>query len=422
MLDRARLVRALSALTLGAATIATVVFAGACERVTAFTITGSAGAGDTPSGPSNVAATGPGAVSRSMVLGGVATCALSLYGDAAAAAAELDVASAALASSPTPENEAAARAAWSKTIGLWQQAELLKIGPAGPTTLPAGEGLRDYVYSWPLVSRCLVEQAIVSRAYAKETWSETALVNTRGLAAAEYLLFYGGTDNGCSSSASINSQGTWAALGGDLAVRKREYVAVVAKDVAQRTAAIHAAWDTDQGFAAGLARSGASGAPFSSDQDALNAVSDGLFYLENEVKDLKLGRPLGKTEDCTTPSCPDAVESQFARAARDHIKNNLIGFQRVFDGCDEAADTGFDDLLRSAGAGDLADQMNADIGGAIAAADALSSADLVVLVDSERASVEALHAAVKRLSDELKTDFATILDLELPKAVEGDND
>src|SRR5690606_34565027 len=118
--------------------------------------------------------------------------------------------------------------------------------------------------------------------YTKATWPETALVNTRGLAAAEYLLFYAGSDNACSSSASINSQGTWAALGGELAVRKREYAAVVVKDVAAHAAAIHAAWDTDQGFAAGLARSGASGAPFSSDRAALNAVSDGLFYLENE--------------------------------------------------------------------------------------------------------------------------------------------
>lgn len=422
MQSRVRFRRALASALVGFATIGSIVFAGACDRVTSYTITGSAAAGDTRSGPSNVAATGPGAVSRSMVLGGVGTCAVALYGDVAAAAAELDAAAAALVASPTPENETAARAAWSKTMGLWQQAELLKIGVAGPTTLPEGEGLRDFVYSWPLVSRCLVEQAIVSGAYTKATWPDTALVNTRGLAAAEYLLFYGGDDNACSSSASINSQGTWAALGAELPVRKREYAAVVLKDVAGRTAAIHAAWEGDQGFAAGLARSGASGAPFASDQAALNAVSDGLFYLENEVKDLKLGKPLGKIDECTSTLCPEAVESQYARVARDHIKNNLIGFQRIFDGCDAAADTGFDDLLRSAGAGDLADSMNADIDAAIAAADALPSADLVVLVDSDRAAVEALHAAVKRLTDELKTDFVTILDLELPKTVEGDND
>src|SRR5690349_9644370 len=87
----------------------------ACERIGYYSITGSAAAGgdDGPgAGPSNGASTPPGAVSRAMVLETVNTCAGVLYGDVATAAAALDGAASAFAASPTPENEAAARAAW----------------------------------------------------------------------------------------------------------------------------------------------------------------------------------------------------------------------------------------------------------------------------------------------------------------------
>jgi len=171
-----------------------------------------------------------------------------------------------------------------------------------------------------------------------------------------------------------------------------------------------------------LTNPGQSDTGFASEQAALNAVSDGLFYIEREVKDLKLGLPLGKTDGCSSTSCPDDIESQYARVARDHVRNNLVGFQRVFDGCDAAAETGFDDLLRTLGAGTLADRMIEDIAAAIVTADSLESSDLVTLIQSDKASVDALHAAVKRITDALKTDFVTVLDLELPTNLEGDND
>ncbi len=396
----------------------------ACDRIGYYSNTGSAAAGgdDGPgAGPSNGATTTPGAVTRAMVLETVNTCAGVLYGDVATAAAGFDAAASAFAVSPTPDNEAAARAAWATAIGFWQQAEVLRLGPAGPTTTPEGEGLRDFVYSWPLVSRCLVEQNIVSQKYAQPTFGQTALINTRGLAAAEYLLFYTGTDNACSSTASINSQGTWAALGQDgLAARKRDYAAVLASDVASKTAAIHAGWTGS--FGAELAGAGTSGSPFESEQQALNVISDGLFYVEVEVKDMKLGVPLGKSPDCESATCPQAVESQFAKVARDHVRNNLVGFQRVFDGCDLAADKGIDDMLRGMGQTELADRMSGDLVAAIAAADALPSSDLVSLVQTDTASVDALYAAIKKVTDALKTDLVTVLDLELPKSVEGDND
>lgn len=426
--DRGLPARALARLA-GAGLVVIVAMAGACDRIAYYSYTGSTGGevdGDDDDGsvnPPSTAATGTNPVSRQAVLEGVAVCADALYGEIADAAQELDAAAGALAQSPTNANEAAARAAWSKTVGLWQQAEVLRIGPAGPASLPGGLELRHYVYSWPLVARCQVDQLIVNEKYADDGFVVTGLVNTRGLYATEYLLFHEGTDNGCSDSSSINAQGTWAALGAQgLAARKRAYAAVLAQDVASKIASIKAGWSGDGGFGHVLTHPGSSQAQFVSDQAALNAISDGLFYVEHEVKDIKLGLPLGKTDDCASATCVDQVESLYARVARDHVRNNLLGFQRVFEGCDAAAGTGFDDLLRSLGAGDLADRMSADVSAAIAVADGLDSSDLITLIQDDKAAVDSLHAAVKRISDALKTDFVTVLDLELPTSLEGDND
>lgn len=406
------------------ATGAAVALMVACDRVSFYSITGSSGGdhpGSTSAGSVSVGS-GMNPVTRRGVLEGVATCGEGLYEEMKGAAAELDLAAGALAAAPTPENVTAARDAWTTTIALVQRAEVLRVGPGGPATLPLGEGLRDFVYSWPLVSRCLVEQNIVSQKYASPSFVETGLVNSRGLAAAEYLLFYDGADNGCSSTASINAQGTWAALSADeLSARKRAYLAVVLKDVAAKVDELHAKWAGDAGFGVVLRTAGDGSSLFASDQAALNAISDGIFYIEREVKDLKVGRPLGVTGECAD-TCPEAVESLFARVARDHIKNNLLGLQRVFHGCAAAEGKGFDGLLRSVGATALADQMAADIEAAIVAVDALPSNDLGEVLVSDRAAVEAVHAAIKRITDALKADFVTILDLELPKGLEGDND
>lgn len=407
--------------TAAALSIALAAAAAGCERVSYYSITG--GAPDDDDGTTTTTETGTSTVTRAAVLEAVGTCAASLYGEVAAAAAELRDASAAAAASPDPAKTLAAREAWSAAIDAWQQAELIRVGPAAPSSTPGGKDLRDLVYSWPLVSRCLVEQALVAKKYASSDFAATALVNTRGLAAAEYLLFYEGADNACSSSSSINSTGAWAALSAqELSARKLAYASVVAADVAAQTKAIADAWSKDGGdFGAQLATAGQPGSVFSTDRLAMNTVSDGLFYLDTHTKDLKLARPLGLFE-CAEATCPETVESPFAKRSRAHVKNNLIGLRRIVAGCDEAGQMGFDDLLEALGKASLAADLIADTDAAIAAADALPSDDIAAAMEQDKAKVLALHAAVKKVTDVLKTELVTVLDLELPQTVEGDND
>ena len=48
--------------------------------------------------------------------------------------------------------------------------------------------------------------------------------------------------------------------------------------------------------------------------------------------------------------------------------------------------------------------------------------DIAAALEVDQASVIALHTALKRITDLMRTELISVLDLELPKRVEGDND
>ena len=80
-----------------------------------------------------------------------------------------------------------------------------------------------------------------------------------------------------------------------------------------------------------------------------------------------------------------------------------------------------DQLLRDLGHGDLAD----DFETAYTRASDITSAEsgrLDELILNDRAAAEALHSALKALTDLLKVDLTTVLSLEIPKEAAGDND
>ncbi|WP_438032273.1 imelysin family protein [Sorangium sp. So ce204] len=407
--------------TAASSAIATTAGAGG-----AGSASGAGGAGGGEPVPGDVCPPVPvaeGPFSKAKLITAAADCALNRACEFEAQARALHESAAALARGPGEPSAAAARDAWLAAMTVWQEAELFRFGPAASSTQPGGQDLRDQIYSWPLVSRCKVDEQIVSRAYAQPSFS-SSLINGRGLAAFEYLVFYGGGDNACTQFSPINANRTWAALSaGELAQRKADYAAAAAADVLAQAGALARAWAPEAGsFREKLTRAGQGSPVFATEQDALNAVSDAMFYIEKELKDWKLGRPLGFTEDCVTPTCPEALESRFALASAAHLKANLRGFRRLFQGCGEGGEgVGFDDWLRAAGSADLADRMLQALSGAQSAVDALDL-PLEQALSTDRAKVESVYTAVKALTDLLKTEFVSALNLELPQSSEGDND
>jgi uncharacterized protein len=362
----------------------------------------------------------PGEFNKRALLTAFADCAVSQYQEFELSAAALETAAGAHAAAPTPDTAAALQQAWRDAMVSWERAELYQFGPAAYSNLPGGADLRDEIYAWPLFSRCKIDEQLVSKAYEGAAFADT-LVNTRGLAALEYLAFYTGSDNGCLSFSPINSSGSWAALGADeLAARKAAYAAAVATDVHAQAIALIAAWDPAGGnFRAQLIEAGSGSTTFTSAQAGLNAVSDALFYLDKTVKDAKVAVPLGLLV-CTTERCPAALESQWAHVSAAHVTANIDGFDRLLTGCTPDG-LGFDDWLRAAGAGDLADRLAVATAEARAAAMAIEPSFEDALA-GDAAGVVLLHAKLKAITDLLKTEMMTVLNLELPMSLETDND
>jgi uncharacterized protein len=335
--------------------------------------------------------------------------------DAAALAASVDQ----LSGDETATSQA--RTAWRTASTTWQQLEVAKFGPMAPAARAGGKDLRDAIYAWPLGSRCLAEQLVVSGGYKSAEFAE-GLVSTRGLLALEYLLFYEGSDNACAATASINSSGSWQALSAqERDGRKRDYAKVLARDVAARAKMLATAWSTSgDNFGAQLTNFGTPSAVFTSEANVFNEIVDALFYIEFEVKDMKVARPIGVL-GCTSVICPDALESQYAGASKAHIRNNLVGLRTLLLGSGPNG-LGFDDYLTAVGAADTAAKLVAAMDACDAALHAIVESDLATALTSNRDAVVALHSALKSLAVLLKTEFITILDFELPKRIETDND
>lgn len=361
--------------------------------------------------------------SKRLLLTAAADCAMEQYSGFAASAQTLAQAVNKLDTVPTDAELDAAQTAFAQAMARFQVVEQFRVGPAARGMDPGGQDLRDWIYSFPLVNRCQVDRNLVSEAYATDF--ESVLLNARGLATLEYLLFYRGSENACSAGIDINSRATWSELShAELEARRIEYAKVVASDILLRAQVLVDAWDADgDNFREQLAQAGDGSELFTSQQAALNALSHALFYIEKEVKDYKLGWPLGIVAECTTGHCPEASESPYARLSASNIASNIKGFRLLFQGCgDDYRGVGFDDWLTAVDPdGDLAQRMLDGLDQAEQAVSRLTRPLEDAFYDSP-AEALAIHSAIKRITDPLKTEFVTVLNLDLPMTAEGDND
>lgn len=315
---------------------------------------------------------------------------------------------------------------WRKTMTDWQLAEVMLFGPVAMDA----KTLRDRIYSWPVTSSCAVDQDVMLRYQDPAGYDiSTRLNNRRGLAALEYLLFAPSLDTTCPPQ--IAPVG-WSELAdADRRAARCALAADAARDLAGQAQIAVDAWDPEKGnYLADFAGAGTSGSSFDSAQSAVNVVSDAMFYVDSEVKDMKLGQPAGiLLNSCNTVQepCLAELESQFAHSSKENIVSNLRGFEMLFHGGgpdrdpDAPDSLGFEDFLRAAGAEELANTMKADIAAAIVAAETLPGTLDEALVNDYPSVVEA-HVRLKAVTDLLKTQFLTVLGLDIPDGAAGDND
>lgn len=352
-------------------------------------------------------------------LGGVIA---SEYEAFAARAEDLAQAAEALSATPSDGQLETTQQAFRAAMKVWQRLEVMQVGPAASKSLPGGQGLRDEIYAWPSVNRCAVDQELAKDDHQSPATLAPKLINVRGLGALERLLFHPGEDNACAAPNALNTSGAWTAIVDELPSRRARYAASAARLVADAARGLRDAWTQAPGnFLGELA---APGATYGGDPaKALDAVAYALLYVDTRTKDLKLAVPAGLAS-CAKATCPEALELAEARFSKAAVRENLVGFQRLFHG-GAPFDTealGYDDWLDALGASELRAELAAAIAAAISAVDAIEGDDLQATLASDPKSVEDVHLAVRNVLDLYKSQLVTVLDLHPPSDAPTDND
>ena len=341
-------------------------------------------------------------------------------------AAALKTAVDALAAAPAGASErTAAQAVWRTAMASVQHAELLQIGPAAAMSEPGGLGLEMQIHAFPQFNACAIHNA----AYTDLGVVATSPAERIGMGALEYLLFSDADNPACSPS------------GVDGQTKRAQYAARVAARIAEVATQLRTAWEPSGGNFLGKFKTAgaASTVPYATPQEALNAISAAIFYFEKTTKDRKIANPAGIAAvgllDCTKPiSCPELLESPYARASGANVQANLQAFREVFTGA--GGGLGLNSLMQGIGRSDLVTRFVALLDAAAAGVTAGTTLDMETNVtgipgrsDCLAASIAragipvcAMHGKIDDVTDTLRAEIVTTLNLKIPDSAAGDND
>ena len=301
----------------------------------------------------------------------------------------------------------AVQAAFARAVDAWESPEAVLVGPAAMDM----KTVRGFIYGWPNLSMCELDRDVASR-WANPSSYDVAneFVSTRSLSAIEFLLYPPNANHNC-----LGPPAGWNELGANLPRARCRLAHAIAVDVAAQGAAIAETWTSS--YADELATGGHLG---------VNIVSDGMFFMDKMVKDMKLGEAAGiavNACDTVAAPCDREVELRFSDRATFALRANLAATRLVFTGDVPGGASGpsFDDFLVAVGHPEIAQRMVATLDDAIAKADALPDSFLTALT-TKYADVTTLHALTKAFTDDLKSQFLTVLALEIPDDVAADND
>lgn len=316
-----------------------------------------------------------------------------------------------------------AQESWRQAMDAWQQVEVMQVGPLNTNH----NALRNTLYSWPVTNSCSVDQDVIYFSQGQINTTPYDISNRtdtrRGLDSLEYLLFNDELSHSCRTDNGI-VQNWNASDEAERVLSRCGYAEEVGRDLVVNTTSLLDKWLGDDGFAAEFKQAGNAGNSFDSAHAAVNAISDALFYVDSLTKDAKLAQPLGIANNgCGNDACTESVESPLSGHSLSNIINNLIGLQKIYLGQGDNSETrlGFYDFMVDLDDKANADVMASDIEAAIAFAQGMEQS-LLASLESNPEDVTALHARVKRITDQLKTNYITLLALELPATSAGDND
>ncbi len=324
------------------------------------------------------------------------------------------------------EAKALAKESWRQAINTWQQADMMQLSP-----LLIGDGaLRNNIYSWPTQNTCGVDLDVTyfnaGSVNGQPYDIATRTASRKSMVALEYLLFNDDLSHTCTGSTVPSEWNNQTEQYRKIA--RCEFAGEVAKDVENNANELLTQWlgtDGNGGYAAKLKAAGTEGSDFATEHEAVNELSDAIFYLDKFTKDGKLAKPLGLfANECGAQACPEAVESKYSEHSIENVKHNLEALQMFMQGSltvDEVDALGFSHYLVDVGDEVTADNINDHIALAIEITKNYQDS-LATTLEADPDKVLSTHGSVKNITDKLKSDFITSLALELPKTSAGDND
>lgn len=355
-----------------------------------------------------------------------------------AEALDTAIAAHAAADGADPEALSAAQDAFRDTVDSLERVEVLQLGPAARSGTndpqPGAMDIRDQIYAYP--ERVIFQ--IDCRALSGGDVDASTRIDAKGFGALEHLLF-----NEVDADAANNANCTDGSVDVDQA--RAAYASRVADFTAQQAARLRQEWEPNgDDFADAFASAGAGSMVYNRPQDALNALSLALFYVEKETKDRKVACPTGI--GASGLSCPEPdvsrAEFPFAQASAPALIANLAVFREVFEGADGGE--GLNALLEGIGREDIANDLSNALAAAISLGQRIESEGgfeaAIQDIDSSSACNNAssvaqnpdqeavaplacaMHGRLKAVTDIFRGDVVGALNLAVPQGAAADND
>jgi hypothetical protein len=320
------------------------------------------------------------------------------YAELAVEAVGLSEAVANLCAAPAGTTLSAAQDAWRKTRDPLKRGEAFAFGPIEELRIDSS------IDFWPARAEA-VDGALGATEPVTDALIDSAASAAKGLPAIEYLLFDpSGEDESVLTRLADN--------GG----RNCDYLAALARDVAEHAEELHAAWDpAASDYRGQLVNAGDGSTAYPTLHAGVSTLVDNLIQGALLVEGMKLAKPLGK-RDGGTPQ-PDSVESHFSHRGKDEILINLVGIKAVYT--TDRRGASLSERVRTQRP-DLDDAILAQIDTCTATVGAIAT-PLETAVVEEPAAVESAFACTKELARLLQVDLATLVGVT-PTFTDNDGD
>lgn len=356
--------------------------------------------------------------------------ALSAATDALSAASGVDSYCSSIGTAGEAAAQDAVKLVWQDAVNAMQKTESHAVGPIANNE----DTLRNRIHSYANtdLGACSIDRSVVAQGSSDFDLGVRSS-NQRGLGAIEYLLFNPVLTTNCAPQITETSE--WDELSStDKKTQRCSYASKLANDIASAASTVLSSWEVSgDDYRGAFVSEGNAG-------ESLQTLTDAIIvHMDKEAKDRKVGIPTGVKEECSSFSCPALVEFPYTETSSAAIKNNLQGFRSLFTAGDGK---GLDDLITARGYPDVTASLLEKTDAAIANIDAatVSIFDQATAINdaatetqctnsyvspdtqSTNYSACALTGLMKRITDVLKIEFVTVLEVNLPGSVQSDND